>query len=56
MDPATMKLAAARGETAGGSDEADEASSPAGGSKTAKGTKVNPTGVAGILTIPARSR
>jgi hypothetical protein len=38
-DPATMKLAAASGETAGGCETSEQASSPADGSKTAKGIK-----------------
>jgi hypothetical protein len=37
MDPATMKLAVARGETAGGCETSEQASSPVDGSKTAKG-------------------
>lgn len=37
LDPATMKLAVARGETAGGCETSEQASSPVDGSKTAKG-------------------
>jgi len=55
VDPATMKLAAGRGETACGCEALRRRRHPRA-EVTLRREQMNPTGVAGTLTVPARSR